>query len=306
MCPQPAYASTGTSTSQQYAEQTQVQSQPTQQFEAGQNTVIPLYGESLNVGKREVEAGAVRLRKIVRTETVNQPIELRHEEVVIDREPAGAQTTASANETLNQQFQEGETVIRLQREEPVIEKQVQPTGRIVVQTRMAGQQTNVQVQVRREDIDVAKVGNPENVIISENVRNYASAAGGTAGVGGQTTGSASASTSGERITDVNMLVSTSDPASVAGRPAHLSGLKVQQIFGNGWIAVSSEQAGKPILVHMSDNKENLQPGQVIDCSGRVEQISGSPEQLGLSADATQALSGQSIYIEARKIKVSEK
>src|SRR2546423_15287435 len=84
--PGPAYASTGTSTTQQYAEQSQVQQ--VQQTESSQNTGIPLYEESLNVGKREVEAGSVRLRKIVRTETVSQPIELRHEELVIDREPA--------------------------------------------------------------------------------------------------------------------------------------------------------------------------------------------------------------------------
>src|SRR4051812_27790295 len=82
--PRPAYASTGSTRSQQYAQPT-AQYQQTGQTETN-NMVIPLYEESLNVGKREVEAGAVRLRKIVRTETVNQPVELRHEEVVIDRE----------------------------------------------------------------------------------------------------------------------------------------------------------------------------------------------------------------------------
>src|SRR4051812_3863168 len=61
-----------------------VQAQPQAMAAGGGNElVIPLYQESVNVGKREVEAGAVRLRKIVRTETVNQPVEIRHEDVVI-------------------------------------------------------------------------------------------------------------------------------------------------------------------------------------------------------------------------------
>lgn len=187
--PGPAYASTGSTRSQQYAQPT-AQYQPTQTDT--NNMVIPLYEESLNVGKREVEAGAVHLRKIVRTETVNQPVELRHEEVVIDREPPGAQTSASQpSQELSQQFQEGETVIRLQREVPVVEKQIQPAGRIVVQTRMSGDQTNVQSQIRREDIDIIKEGNPQNVIIGENVRVSARTATGAAGeVGGQNSGAA--------------------------------------------------------------------------------------------------------------------
>src|SRR5256885_7750367 len=81
------------------------------------NMVVPLYQESVNVGKREVEAGSVRLRKVVKTETINQPIELRHEEVIIDRDNGAAQ----GQKVLAQPFQEEETVIRLKREEPVIE-----------------------------------------------------------------------------------------------------------------------------------------------------------------------------------------
>src|SRR4051812_13865612 len=112
--------------------------------QAAGNTVIPLYQESVRVGTREVDAGAVRLRKVVTTETVNQPVQIRKETVVIDREPAGNQTSQSSQSTANfqqsgaqgqtaQTFQEQETVIHLKREEPVVETQVVPTGRIVVQ-----------------------------------------------------------------------------------------------------------------------------------------------------------------------------
>lgn len=186
--PGPAYASTGSTTRQQYEQPAQTEQYQQTQTENG-NVVIPLYEETINVGKREVETGAVRLRKVVRTETVNQPVQLRHEEVVIDREPANG--AANGQEELNQQFQEGETVIRLKSEVPVIEKQIQPTGKIVVQTRMVGDQTNVVSQIRREDINVIKEGNPRNVIIGQNVTTTSSSATGAGSeVGGQTSGAA--------------------------------------------------------------------------------------------------------------------
>src|SRR4051812_49256006 len=47
--------------------------------QTGNELVIPLYEEKLNVGKQEVDAGTVHLRKKVLTETVNQPVELKQE-----------------------------------------------------------------------------------------------------------------------------------------------------------------------------------------------------------------------------------
>src|SRR4051794_20095081 len=44
-------------------------------------TVVPLYEESIKVGKREVDGGTVRVRKVVTTETVNQPVQTRREQV---------------------------------------------------------------------------------------------------------------------------------------------------------------------------------------------------------------------------------
>src|SRR5215831_895555 len=110
------------------------------------NMVVPLYQEQVNVGKREVESGSVRLKKIVRTETVNVPVDLRREEVVIDRDTTARATQGQA---LGQPFQESETVIPLRREEAVVEKQTASAGQIVVQTRYTGERTNIQAQVRK-------------------------------------------------------------------------------------------------------------------------------------------------------------
>ncbi|HWI58094.1 MAG TPA: DUF2382 domain-containing protein, partial [Bacillota bacterium] len=45
--------------------------------QASTNLVVPLHKEELRVGKREVDAGTVTVRKNVRTETVNEPVQLR-------------------------------------------------------------------------------------------------------------------------------------------------------------------------------------------------------------------------------------
>jgi len=168
-------------------------SQVSGQQNAGE-TVIPLYEEQVRVGTREVDAGSVRLRKVVTTETVNQPVQVRRETVVIDREPSGQGQAAAGSNQQQQQgsaFQEQETVIQLKREEPVVETQMVPAGRIVAQKKTQSQQQSIQRQIRREDVQVEKVGNPENVIISENLRNsrQREATGAGGGSSGQSQGS---------------------------------------------------------------------------------------------------------------------
>lgn len=151
--------------------------------QSGDQTVIPLYQESVRAGTREVDAGTVRLRKIVRTETVNQPVQIRRETVVIDREPGSGNVQSSGG----QPFQEQEYVIRLKREEPVVETQVQQIGQIVARKQVQAQQQNVQRQIRRDEIDVVKQGNAQDVTISAEAQGLinSNAAGGSATVPGE-------------------------------------------------------------------------------------------------------------------------
>jgi uncharacterized protein (TIGR02271 family) len=57
--------------------------------ERGEAVRIQLSEEQLKVGKREVEGGSVRLRKVIRTEAVSESVELCHDEVTIDRVTTG-------------------------------------------------------------------------------------------------------------------------------------------------------------------------------------------------------------------------
>ena len=104
--------------------------------------------EELKVGKRQVEYGAVRLRKVIRTETVNQPVELSREEIVIERVPAGQ--AQPGNKAFNQQ----EIYIPLRREEPVIQKESRVTEEVRARKRTETEKQTVSEQVRREDVQV--------------------------------------------------------------------------------------------------------------------------------------------------------
>lgn len=113
---------------------------------------IPLAEEELKVGKRQVEAGGVRLRKIIRTETVNQPVQLQREEIEIERVPAGQGAQARGT------FQQEDIYIPLRREEPVIAKEQHVREEVRVRKNMQTEQQNVSEQVRHEDVEIENEG----------------------------------------------------------------------------------------------------------------------------------------------------
>lgn len=119
-----------------------------------EEATMRLSEEQLTVGKREVEAGGVRLRKVIRTETVNRPVELRREEIVIERVPAQG-TTAGTTEG---SFQDQEVYIPLRREEAVVQKDVRVREEVRARKESQTETQQVSGQVRREDVDVTRTG----------------------------------------------------------------------------------------------------------------------------------------------------
>ena len=80
-----------------------------------------LHQEQLRVGKRVVPSGQVVLRKSVTSEDVSRPIELREEDIRVERAQAtGQETNAAANV-----FNPREIFIPLNQEVPTVEKQVE-------------------------------------------------------------------------------------------------------------------------------------------------------------------------------------
>jgi uncharacterized protein (TIGR02271 family) len=261
---------------------------------AGESTVIPLYEESLAVGTRKVEEGTVRLKKVVTTETVNQPVQLRRESVVIERQPASGQASAPANA-----FQEGqETVIQLWREEPVVETRVVSSGQIAVQRKSEIEQSSVQRELRKENIDVDKSGDQQNVTISGNIM---SSSGGTSDSASQATGK---SAGGGTITEISILTS-GDPSTLSQRSVRLSNVKVERVISNRVIEVQDD-GGRSCYVRLNETMPNVKSGDTINVSGTVKPIPASMSDLGLGDDVKQALKGQQIFVDAQKFEVTNR
>lgn len=114
-----------------------------------EDRTLQLKEEQVRVGKRQVEAGGVRLRKVVRTETVNEPVELQREEIVIERKPASGATVSG-----EARFEEEDIFIPLRREEAVIQKDTRVREEVRVGKKTEVDQQQVTAQVRKEDLQV--------------------------------------------------------------------------------------------------------------------------------------------------------
>ncbi|HEY0945957.1 MAG TPA: YsnF/AvaK domain-containing protein [Opitutaceae bacterium] len=126
--------------------------------------VIPLHRESMNVEKRVVDDGAVRLRKVVRTEEVHQPVELRREMIVVERVGQNDQNRPTeATNGIPGTFEEGEIVIPIAREEPVVNKQIQVADRVVARTDIETDRRDVRENVRTETVEFIDRGDPNRV-----------------------------------------------------------------------------------------------------------------------------------------------
>jgi uncharacterized protein (TIGR02271 family) len=242
---------------------------------------IPLYEENVAVGKREVDAGTVTIRKVVKTETVNQPVELRRETISIDRQPAsGAAPTDQSKAFTEQQY-----TIQLHNEEPVVEKRVVQTGQVVASKQAQTEHTTVQREIRKEDVAVDK----------------GTAQGAATGPGGEVQGGAYGGT----ITDLNTLSTTTDAASLDNRMVQFSNVKVLQVIDPTLIAVGGETGQTRVYVHMQQPIENLKLGDMVSINGKVKQTAKATDITGgLSGNVSQTLTAQPFFIEAQSCQKS--
>jgi uncharacterized protein (TIGR02271 family) len=117
------------------------------------NVEVPLSEEEVNVGKRTVSAGDIKIHKKTTTEQVNVPVELKREDAVIERVPAH-----EMQEGGKEPFQEEHVEVPLSREEPVLEKKTHVTGGVRVRKTEGTEQRTVQENVRREEVDIDESG----------------------------------------------------------------------------------------------------------------------------------------------------
>lgn len=106
--------------------------------------------EELQVGKRQVESGGVRVRSYVTSKPVEEQVRLRSEHVSVERHPVDR----PASEADISAFREGTIEVTERHEEPVISKRARVIEEVTISKDVEEHTETVRDTVRRTDVEV--------------------------------------------------------------------------------------------------------------------------------------------------------
>ena len=124
-----------------------------EELNAERETVMPVVQEELQVGKRTVEGGGIRVVKRVTETPVSELVKLREEHATIERRPVDR----AATEADFTNFKEGTVEIRERSEEAVVGKTARVVEEVVVGKQVTERTETVSDTVRRTDVEVERV-----------------------------------------------------------------------------------------------------------------------------------------------------
>ena len=110
--------------------------------------------EEILVGRREREAGTMRIRKRVRTETEHLEVPKKRVEVTVERVPVEEARSGEEGITATPQIEEEEIVVPVVEEEIVIEKRPVVKEEIRIRKRVVEDVEVVEEDVRKEEIEI--------------------------------------------------------------------------------------------------------------------------------------------------------
>ena len=110
--------------------------------------------EELRVGTREREAGAMRVRKRVRTARERIRVPKKRVEVTVERVPLEGEAVSTEREAAGTRFEEDEIVVPLVEEEVVVEKRPVVKEEIRIRKEVVEEIEEVEEDVRHEEFEV--------------------------------------------------------------------------------------------------------------------------------------------------------
>jgi uncharacterized protein (TIGR02271 family) len=113
---------------------------------------MTLSEEQLSIGKRQVQAGEVELRKTVETENVSVPVDLQREEVRVDT--TDVKDRVLTGPEAGQAFQETTIRVPVRGEEAVVRKEAVVTGEVVVDKERTTERQEVRETLRKERVEI--------------------------------------------------------------------------------------------------------------------------------------------------------
>ena len=112
---------------------------------------IPVIEERMNIGKRQVELGKVRIRTRVVSQDVNEDVTLREERVNVDRKPMNERISGTDADEL---FKDKTIELTETGERAVVSKEAHKTGEVVVDKDVGTRTEHVTGTVRHTEVDV--------------------------------------------------------------------------------------------------------------------------------------------------------
>jgi uncharacterized protein (TIGR02271 family) len=116
--------------------------------------VVPVVEEQLQVGKRTVARGGIRVVKRIVETPVSEAIRLFEERAVIERRPVDRAVTEADFAA----FGAGTLEVRERTEEPVVAKAARVVEEVVVVKEVREREETISDSVRRTDVDVEPIG----------------------------------------------------------------------------------------------------------------------------------------------------
>ncbi|WP_242919557.1 YsnF/AvaK domain-containing protein [Pontibacter liquoris] len=114
---------------------------------------IPIIEENLQVGKREVQTGGVRIRSRIVERPVEERLRLREEHVWAERRPVNRPATEA---DLNS-FKEGEMEMTERAEVPVVNKEARVVEEVNLGKKVEEREESIKDTVRKTDVDIEKL-----------------------------------------------------------------------------------------------------------------------------------------------------
>jgi uncharacterized protein (TIGR02271 family) len=116
---------------------------------------IPVVEEELQVGKRQVECGGIRVYSSMQERPVEEQVNLREERVRVERRPADRPADVG---DIGRAFKEGTIEVTERVEEPVVRKNARVVEEVVVGKEATERTETVRDSVRKTDVQVEQVG----------------------------------------------------------------------------------------------------------------------------------------------------
>ena len=123
---------------------------------------IPVVEEELNVGKREIETGRVRVRSRIIEKPVEQTLRLREERVRVERTPADRPATES-----DFAAQDDEIEVRATAEIPVVKKEARVVEEVRLEKDVREREEIVRDKIRRKDVEIDEQSDTDSDIDSD-------------------------------------------------------------------------------------------------------------------------------------------